>query len=189
MMDWTERKNRHGRFFHSVRHEDAAGRRDAGVRRGRRRARRRALCDLRNAAVMAHPTVSRIRILSQKYATFFFGVHDERSRLLTYTNAGHLPPLLVHNGDSTLLEVTGTVVGAFPSIRYEEQTVRIEPGALLIAYTDGITEPENEYGQDFGAERLAEVVMLHQNCEPEEITSKVIEAVGTGATHRNRKTI
>ena len=64
----------------------------------------------------------------EKYATFFFGVYDEQSRILTYTNAGHLPPLLLRGGESQLLDVTGTVVGAFPVIRYEEQTVEIAAG-------------------------------------------------------------
>src|SRR6185312_15150332 len=64
----------------------------------------------------------------EKYATFFFGVYEETSRVLTYTNAGHLQPLLLHNGNAQLLEVTGTVVGAFPVIRYEEQKVEIQSG-------------------------------------------------------------
>jgi phosphoserine phosphatase RsbU/P len=113
----------------------------------------------------------------EKYATFFFGAYDESSRILTYTNAGHLPPLLLRAGEATLLEVTGTVVGAFPSIRYEEQTVEIQPDDLLIAYTDGITEPENAYGAEFGAERLAETAFRYHNSEPKEIVAKIMEAV------------
>jgi phosphoserine phosphatase RsbU/P len=113
----------------------------------------------------------------EKYATFFFGAYDERSRILTYTNAGHLPPLLLRAGEVTLLEVTGTVVGAFPSIRYEEQTIELRAHDLLIAYTDGITEPENAYGEEFGADRLAETVLRHQNSEPKEIVAKIMEAV------------
>ena len=118
----------------------------------------------------------------EKYATFFFGVYEEHSRLLTYTNAGHLPPLLLHNGESKLLDVTGTVVGAFPIIRYEEQSVEIRAGDLLIAYTDGITEPENAYGQEFGVERLAETALRYQNTEPKEIVAKIMEAVAHWST-------
>jgi len=113
----------------------------------------------------------------EKYATFFFGVYDENLRILTYTNAGHLPPLLLRGTESHLLEVTGTVVGAFPSIRYEEQTIEIQSGDLLVAYTDGITEPENAYGEEFGIERLAETALRHQNSEPKEIVAKIMEAV------------
>ena len=113
----------------------------------------------------------------EKYATFFFGAYDERSRILTYTNAGHLPPLLLRAGEVTLLEVTGTVVGLFPSIRYEEQTVELREHDLLIAYTDGITEPENAYGEEFGSERLVETALRYQNREPKEIAAKIMEAV------------
>jgi sigma-B regulation protein RsbU (phosphoserine phosphatase) len=113
----------------------------------------------------------------EKYATFFFGVYDETSRMLTYTNAGHLPPLLLRRGEVTLLDVTGTVVGAFPAIRYEEQKLEIQPDDLLIAYTDGITEPENAYGEEFGTERLAEIAQRHYRSEPREIVAKIMEAV------------
>jgi phosphoserine phosphatase RsbU/P len=113
----------------------------------------------------------------EKYATFFFGLYDENSRILTYTNAGHLPPLLLCGGRAELLEVTGTVVGLFPSVQYEEQTIALCPGDLLVAYTDGITEPENAYGEEYGIERLTESVLRYRHSEPFEIAAKVMEAV------------
>lgn len=113
----------------------------------------------------------------EKYATFFFGLYNEDTRRMTYTNAGHLPPLLVHGDEYEFLEVTGSVVGAFPSLRYEEQSIALGPGDLLVAYTDGITEPENSYGEDFGADRLAEVVVKHRALKPDEIVEKILEAV------------
>ena len=113
----------------------------------------------------------------EKYATFFFGLYEENSRLLTYTNAGHLPPLLIHRGEFRPLEVTGTVVGAFPMMTYGEETVQLESGDLLVAYTDGITEPENAYGQEFGEQRLGETILRLQDSEPDEIAAKVMEAV------------
>lgn len=113
----------------------------------------------------------------EKYATFFFGLYNETTRQVTYTNAGHLPPLLIRGDEYELLEVTGSVVGAFPSLRYEERTLALGPGDLLVAYTDGITEPENSYGEDFGAERLAEVVLRHREAHPAEIVEKILEAV------------
>jgi phosphoserine phosphatase RsbU/P len=136
-----------------------------------------------NAAVTPANTVARLNRLlyastsPEKYATFFFGLYSEHTRNLVYTNAGHLPPLIIHGDDYEFLEVTGSVVGAFPSLRYEEQTVPLGCGDLLVAYTDGITEPENAYGEDFGAERLADVVMRHRKACPEEIVAKVLEAV------------
>ncbi|HZL56618.1 MAG TPA: SpoIIE family protein phosphatase [Bryobacteraceae bacterium] len=113
----------------------------------------------------------------EKYATFFFGIYDENNRMLTYTNAGHLSPILFCGGNVSSLEVTGTVVGLFPSIVYEEQSVRFCDGDLLVAYTDGITEPENAYGEEFGAARLTETVERYQNMEPCEIVARVMESV------------
>ncbi|MES1261426.1 MAG: PP2C family protein-serine/threonine phosphatase, partial [Acidobacteriota bacterium] len=113
----------------------------------------------------------------EKYATFFFGIYDEITRGLTYTNAGHLAPLIFSGGHVKELEVTGTVVGLFPSSHYEEQHVTLAAGDLLLAYTDGITEPENAYGEEFGIERLTECVLKNQNCEAAEIVARVMEAV------------
>jgi phosphoserine phosphatase RsbU/P len=113
----------------------------------------------------------------EKYATFFFGIYDEESRVLSYTNAGHLPPILVRNGTATLLEVTGTVVGAFPMVKYEEKRQTLKPGDLLVAYTDGIEEPENEYGEQFGEDRLKELLIRHQHLELKDLIAKVMDAV------------
>jgi phosphoserine phosphatase RsbU/P len=113
----------------------------------------------------------------EKYATFFFGLYDDSTGTLTYTNAGHLQPILVRDGETQKLEVTGTVVGAFPSACYEEQQIALQAGDLLVAYTDGITEPEDAYGEMFGEERLIEVLMKHQNAESGEIVARAMEAV------------
>ena len=113
----------------------------------------------------------------EKYATFLFGVYDEADHSFTYTNAGHLPPVLLRRGSATLLEVTGTVVGAFPLSQYEEQRLILEPGDVLVGYTDGITEPENEYGEEFGVERLVETLLKYQKLELPELVSRVMDAV------------
>jgi sigma-B regulation protein RsbU (phosphoserine phosphatase) len=120
----------------------------------------------------------------EKYATFYFALYDDVTRTLTYTNAGHLPPILVHNGAAELLEVTGTVVGAFPFADYEEKQVQIESGDLLVAYTDGIVEPENEYGEMFGEQRLTDLLVKNADRDSPEIIARVMEAVAqwTGAT-------
>jgi sigma-B regulation protein RsbU (phosphoserine phosphatase) len=91
-----------------------------------------------------------------KYATLFFGAYDERRSALTYVNAGHLPPIRIRNGKAERLDVTGMVVGAFPDAAYEASAIALEPGDLLAAFTDGLTEPENPYGEQFGEERLVE---------------------------------
>ena len=93
----------------------------------------------------------------ERYATCFFGVYDTQTRRLNYTNAGHLPPIYICDGHIARLETGGMVVGLFNDVPFEQGTLEIEPGGLLIAYSDGLIEPENVYGEEFGTERLIEV--------------------------------
>jgi sigma-B regulation protein RsbU (phosphoserine phosphatase) len=113
----------------------------------------------------------------EKYATFFFATFDELTRNLIYTNAGHLSPLLFRNGDVSSLDSNGTVVGAFPGAIYDESTLTLKPGDLLLCYTDGITEPENPYGEMFGEERLIDLVKKHALRDDREILQIILEAV------------
>ena len=76
-----------------------------------------------------------------------------------------------------MLESTGTVVGAFPAARYEERTVPLEHGDLLVAYTDGIIEPENAYGEMFGEDRLKELVSKYARADSSELIARTMEAV------------
>ena len=113
----------------------------------------------------------------ENYATFYFAVYEAPTHSLTYTNAGHLAPLLVRGGNIQMLGSTGTVVGAFPFAQYEEKTVALEHGDLLVAYTDGIAEPENAYGEMFGEERLKDLVIKYTKTDSSEIIAHVMEAV------------
>jgi sigma-B regulation protein RsbU (phosphoserine phosphatase) len=113
----------------------------------------------------------------EKYATFFFATFDEVSSKLTYTNAGHLSPLLFRKGEVQSLDSNGTVVGAFAGAVYDESTIKLEPGDLLLCYTDGITEPENPYGEMFGEERLIDLVKKHAQRDDREILQIILEAV------------
>jgi sigma-B regulation protein RsbU (phosphoserine phosphatase) len=113
----------------------------------------------------------------EKYATFCLGIYDNKCGTLTYTNAGHLPPILIRNGDASMLDVNGMVVGAFPFAKYAESTVELEENDILLFYTDGITEPENEYGEMFGEERLMELLIRHAGCTNAEIIRHIIDAV------------
>jgi len=113
----------------------------------------------------------------EKYATFYFALYHEDTHSLTYTNAGHLSPILVRSGQLRMLESTGTVVGAFPTARYEERTVPLEHGDLLVAYTDGIVEPENAYGEMFGEDQLKELVCRYAQADSSELIARTMEAV------------
>ncbi len=113
----------------------------------------------------------------EKYVTFFFGVYDARTRNLSYTNAGHLAPILFRNGQIERLRTGGTVVGLFPSVKYEVGETRLEPKDLLLAYTDGITEPENTYGEEFGEARLLEVALGMLNASSEVLVTEIYRSV------------
>jgi sigma-B regulation protein RsbU (phosphoserine phosphatase) len=113
----------------------------------------------------------------EKYATFFFALYDESSRSLTYTNAGHLSPLLFRDGNVAPLDSNGTVVGAFPFSQYGESSLTFQPGDLLVCYTDGITEPENAYGEMFGEERLIDLVHRNLQHDAHEIIRIIFDAV------------
>lgn len=91
---------------------------------------------------------------AEKYSSLFLAHYDDATRRLTYTNAGHLPPVLIRGGRSQPLEAGGTVVGLFPEVTYEQATLELEPGDWLVAFTDGLTEVENSYDEEYGGERL-----------------------------------
>jgi sigma-B regulation protein RsbU (phosphoserine phosphatase) len=100
---------------------------------------------------------------SARYATLFLATYDPATKRLTYSNGGHLPPLVISkDGSVQRLEVGGAVVGLLDGLEYEEATVQLEPGDLLVAYTDGLTEPEKN-GEDFGEERLMEFVRARRD--------------------------
>ncbi len=117
-------------------------------------------------------------IAPSHFATFCFAVYNDAIGELTYTNAGHLPPMILRGGQLRRLDKGGTVLGVFPSVRYDQETVRLEHGDLLVAYTDGITEPENSYGEEFGEARLLEILRRVADRPPEEIIRAVMAAVG-----------
>jgi len=112
-----------------------------------------------------------------KYATLFLGIYDGETRRLTYSNGGHLPPILMsEDGSSQLLSCGGTVVGLFDNLSFPEATVQLRPGDVLVAYSDGLTEPENDYGE-FGEERLIRLVRENRHLPLERITEIVTVAV------------
>jgi phosphoserine phosphatase RsbU/P len=113
----------------------------------------------------------------EKYATFCFGIFDEPTGIFTYTNAGHLPPLLVRDGEATRLDVNGTVVGAFPFAKFDESRLELKSNDLLVCFTDGITEPENEYGEMFGEERLIELIARSSHLNDQQIVDVVLDSV------------
>jgi len=111
----------------------------------------------------------------EKYATLFLAHYSDRSGRLTYSNGGHLPPFVMKaDGSVRMLDRGGTVVGLMDNMRYEQESLQLESGDLLIAYSDGVTEPENDFGE-FGEDRLLEVVRAIRD-QPLEVISREVMA-------------
>lgn len=111
-----------------------------------------------------------------RYATFFYAVYDAREGVLNYTNAGHLAPFFVCDGRVQQLDEGGTVVGLFEDAPYRQGTLKVSPGSVLVAFSDGLTEPENVYGEEFGMERLRDEILRQQNTPPQRLAENLIAA-------------
>lgn len=113
----------------------------------------------------------------EKYATLFLAYYDVASRRLTYSNGGHLPPLVIStDGRVQQLDCGGPVVGLLNGLEYEEATVVLQPGDLMMAFTDGLTEPENETGE-FGEQRLLDYVRVNKNEPLPELVAGALKTV------------
>jgi sigma-B regulation protein RsbU (phosphoserine phosphatase) len=113
----------------------------------------------------------------EKYATLFVATYDGAQRRLTFSNAGHLPPMVLgETGSIRRLEDGGTVVGLFDDISYDEGSVQLHRGDIFLAYSDGVTEPENDFGE-FGEQRLVELVQENRDLPLDRITEIVTGAV------------
>lgn len=139
-----------------------------------------------------------------KYATFFLGVYDDANRAFTYVNAGHNPPLLLrrigtapealpaappdsqppahalqplpHHLETTLLDAGGLAVGMLPDSAYRQETIQLQPGDLLVMYTDGVTEAQNAQGDEFGENRLLALVAGNLRLTPAALKDAILAA-------------
>jgi sigma-B regulation protein RsbU (phosphoserine phosphatase) len=95
----------------------------------------------------------------ETFVTFFIGAFDSSTKTLTFSNAGHLPPLVLRNNKSKkesveMLRPTGAAIGLIEEAEFGENTIALQNGDLLVLYTDGVTEALNLQNQEFGRERL-----------------------------------
>ncbi len=112
------------------------------------------------------------------YATLFFAVYDDGSRELEYANCGHNPPLLFRaKGGVEPLGATASVIGFSANWDCETKIIRLEPNDILVIYTDGVTEANDAGGNEFGEERLAEVVRENAGATPCELLAAIQKAV------------
>ncbi len=114
---------------------------------------------------------------AEKYATLFVGIYNGAERKLTYSNGGHLPPIIMsQDGSIRRLEAGGTVVGLFDHRTYDEESVELCRGEIFVAFTDGVTEPENDFGE-FGEERLIDLLRENRELPLARISELVTAAV------------
>jgi len=132
---------------------------------------------LNTAEIVSHLNRHLYRNTSdERYATLFFGVYDTQTRRLNYTNAGHPPPIHISGSRVARLETGGMVVGLFNDVPFAQGTIEINPGGVLIAYSDGLIEPENVYGEEFGTERLINLAKSNQDESPQAIADVLMRA-------------
>lgn len=104
-----------------------------------------------------------------RFATFLVAVFDTATRTLRYTNAGHLPGFCLSDGKSIHLDKGGIVLGVMEDYHYDEGIVHVPPDSVVIGYSDGLVEPENAYGEEFGVSRLEAAAQRVRHARPRHI--------------------
>jgi len=113
-----------------------------------------------------------------KYATFFYAILSLGKNKLIYTNAGHNPPIFIKaNGKVVRLEKGGIILGYLQNWEYIQEEIDFEPGDLLVAFTDGVTETQNEQEEEFGDQRLVDLIVRNRNKSVFELKAMIINAI------------
>ena len=113
----------------------------------------------------------------QHYATLFFGIYDDQARELLYVNCGHNPPIWLRpDGSVTRLEATATVIGAFERWQGSACRAQLNPGDLLVVYSDGVTEA-NRGEEEFGEARLIDELRVNRSRPVAEIVPAILASV------------
>jgi sigma-B regulation protein RsbU (phosphoserine phosphatase) len=123
--------------------------------------------------------LNRMLYEQDRYAAMFWSHFDPDTRLLHFINAGHPPPLLFKANRRPMLRLdqAGPGLGVFPNATYHQRSVSLEPGDLLVIYSDGIVEASDNSDETFGEERLITVVELSRNKSVEEIRNRILSSV------------
>jgi serine phosphatase RsbU (regulator of sigma subunit) len=132
----------------------------------------------------------------QFYASLFYGEYQPETRILEYVNAGHNPPMILRwkSGDYRVfrLEAGGTPIGLLEKTNFAADSFQIEPGDVLVAYTDGITESESPASELWGQERLERVLRKCKGETSEEIIQRILDerfAFASGQPQRDDMTV
>ena len=113
------------------------------------------------------------------FITACCAIFDAPTRMLSYANAGHPPPLLLRESATkcTPLDADGLLLGIEKDVTFADMKVKLETGDIVVFYTDGITETENATGEMFGWERLGQAVTAHRGENPEAMVSSILGAL------------
>jgi len=114
----------------------------------------------------------------ETFVTFFIGAFDSSTKTLTFSNAGHLPPLVLRNNKSKkesveMLRPTGAAIGLVEEAEFAEKTIELQKEDLLVLYTDGITEAVNLQNQEFGRKRLETLIRQVERLPVKELIQKI----------------
>ena len=113
-----------------------------------------------------------------QFVTAFHAVLDASNKTLSYSNAGHNPPLLINaKGEARFIEYGEQPLGMFPGTRYHRYHLLLEPGDVMVLYTDGATEAQSPAGEEFGRDRLAQAVNEHYEKPAREMIASLQMAV------------
>ncbi|MCB1059284.1 MAG: SpoIIE family protein phosphatase [Calditrichaeota bacterium] len=108
------------------------------------------------------------------FVTAFYGVLNRKYNVLTFANAGHNPPLLYRKGEPPRwLSNGGPILGVLPDAGYQQDQIELIPGDVLLLYTDGVTETKNDADEEFGEDRLAELVEKYSNLTAHELARRI----------------
>jgi serine phosphatase RsbU (regulator of sigma subunit)/DNA-binding response OmpR family regulator len=130
-----------------------------------------ALCEKVNGVVSTN-------LAEDKFITLFYCLIDAESRRLAYTNAGHNRGIVVRrDGRALRLERGGAVLGPFPEWEYEQDEIELKSGDRVLLFTDGVTEIQNLYGEEFGEERLIDLLLEHRALTVDQLQQTVMSAV------------
>ncbi len=113
------------------------------------------------------------------FVTLLYGIYDPRTKEFMYANGGHNPPVIVKpNMTTELLESTGGVaLGVMQDFKYQENTVALEPGSMIVFYTDGVVEAEREDKELFEMDRFCQILQSNTFKDAEEVTNEVFSKV------------
>jgi len=111
-----------------------------------------------------------------RFATFLIAIYDLQARKMRYTNAGHLPGFCLADGKSQHLDAGGIVLGIVDDYPYKEGCIDVPPNAVVIGYSDGLVEPENAYGEEFGVSRLEAAAQRVRQAPPRKIAESLMTA-------------